>query len=189
MSIPSASWAVQIGVMVIRASAVCRQRPPAMDPESSITKIVSKVSRNAYASSATGAEGLPLDALGWTAAFGAAVYAGGASREDALWNGFVGAAGGLSDDVRARVVVVFEGLPGRLVGCATYFAGDCEGCGVVSTVDCLFLDNECLSDPRRPLLRRSIVDDLWCDCKSSGFVSVVMSRVAAALIVVCSVRK
>lgn len=73
MSIPSASWAVQIGVMVIRASAVCRQMPPAMDPESSITKIVSKVSRNAYASSATGAEGLLLDALGWTAAFGAAV--------------------------------------------------------------------------------------------------------------------
>jgi hypothetical protein len=83
-----------MGVMVMRASAVCRQRLPAMDPESSITNTVSNVSRNAYASSATGtsAEGLLLDALGWTAAFGAAVYAGGASREDALWNGFVGAA-------------------------------------------------------------------------------------------------
>lgn len=86
ISIPSASCAVQMGVMVIKASAVWRQRLPAMEPESSITKIVSKVSRNAYASSATGAgaEGLLLDALDWTAAFGAAVYAGGASREDTL---------------------------------------------------------------------------------------------------------
>jgi hypothetical protein len=70
-----------------------------MDPESSITKIVSKVSRKAYASSATGGERLLLDATGWAAAFGAAVYAGGASEEDALWKGFVGAAGGLLDGV------------------------------------------------------------------------------------------
>jgi len=84
MSIPSASWAVQMGVTVIRASAVWRQRLPAMEPESSITKIVSKVSRNAYASSATGAERLLPDATGRAAAFGAAVYAGGASEEDAF---------------------------------------------------------------------------------------------------------
>jgi hypothetical protein len=161
MSIPSASCAVQMGVMVIKASAVWRQRLPAMEPESSITKIVSKVSRNAYASSATGAgaEGLLLDALGWTAAFGAAVYAGGASREDALWDGFVGAAGGVSDDVRVDVVVYrFEDLPGRRVGCAAYLACDCEGCGVLLLVDCLFLDNEFLSEPKIP--RRSIVDVL-----------------------------
>lgn len=153
MSIPSASWAVQMGVMVIRASAVWRQRLPAMEPESSITKIVSKVSRNAYASSATGAEGLLLDAMGWTAAFGAAVYAGGASEEDALWNGLVGAAGGLSDGPRVSMVISrFESLPGRRVGCAAYFACDCEGCGVVLLADCLFLDNECLSELKRPLL-------------------------------------
>jgi hypothetical protein len=99
MSIPSASWAVQMGVMVIRASAVWRQRLPAMDPESSITKMVSKVSRKAYASSATGGERPLLDVTGWAAAFGAAVYAGGASEEDALWKGFVGAAGGLLDGI------------------------------------------------------------------------------------------
>lgn len=123
-----------------------------MDPESSITKIVSKVSRNAYASSATGAEGLLLDALGWTAAFGAAVYAGGAS-EDVLENGCVGAAGWLLDVDRANVTICgLEGLPGRLVGCAVYFASGCEGCGVVLLADCLFLDNECLSEPKRPLL-------------------------------------
>jgi hypothetical protein len=153
MSIPSASWAVQMGVTVIRASAVWRQRLPAMEPESSITKIVSKVSRNAYASSATGAERLLLDATGCTAAFGAAVYAGGASEEDALVNGLVGAAGELSDCIRVKLTVCeFEGLPGRRVGCAAYFACDCEGCGVVLLADCLFLDNECLSELKRPLL-------------------------------------
>ena len=47
MSIPSASWAVQIGVMVARAWAVSRQERPAMEPESSIRKIVSKVERKA----------------------------------------------------------------------------------------------------------------------------------------------
>jgi hypothetical protein len=60
------------------------------------------------------------------------------------------------------IVCRFEGLPGRLVGCAAYFAGCCEGCGVVLLVDCLFLDSECLSELKRPLLwRRSIVDILW----------------------------
>jgi hypothetical protein len=185
MSIPSASWAVQMGVMVIRASAVWRQRLPAMEPESSITKIVSKVSRKAYASSAmgAGAEGLLLDALGWTAAFGAAVYAGGASREDALWDGFAGAAGGLLVGIRANSMIRgVMGLPGRRVGCAAYLACGCEGCDVVLLADCLFLDSEFLSEPKIPLLcRRSIVDVLFKRC---GFVSVDMSRVATALILV-----
>ena len=52
MSMPSASWAVQIGVMAVRAADVSRQELPAMEPESSIRKMVSKVVRNAYGSSA-----------------------------------------------------------------------------------------------------------------------------------------
>ena len=47
MSIPSASWETQIGVMDSRASWVSRQRLPAMEPESSIRKVVSKVLRKA----------------------------------------------------------------------------------------------------------------------------------------------
>lgn len=72
MSTPSESCAVQIGVMVISASAVWRQRPPAIDPESSIRKIVSNSSRNEYASSATG-DPFPPTGPGCGAAFGAAV--------------------------------------------------------------------------------------------------------------------
>ena len=45
MSIPSASYCVQIGVMACNASAVSRQERPAMEPESSIRKMVSKVAR------------------------------------------------------------------------------------------------------------------------------------------------
>ena len=47
MSMPSASWAVQIGVMAVRAADVSRQELPAMEPESSIKKMVSKVVRKA----------------------------------------------------------------------------------------------------------------------------------------------
>jgi len=47
MSIPSASWAVQIGVMVRRARDTSRHERPAMLPESSIRKIVSNWLRNA----------------------------------------------------------------------------------------------------------------------------------------------
>jgi hypothetical protein len=83
MSMPSASCAVQIGAMVINASAVWRQRLPAMDPESSMRKTVSNSSRKAYASSATGAV-LVRAGLATVAAFGAGEYAGGASKEDAL---------------------------------------------------------------------------------------------------------
>ena len=45
MSIPSASCCVQIGVMACSARAVSRQERPAMEPESSIRKRVSKVER------------------------------------------------------------------------------------------------------------------------------------------------
>ena len=47
MSIPSLSCWVQTGAMVARAAAVSRQDRPAMEPESSIRKIVSKVLRKA----------------------------------------------------------------------------------------------------------------------------------------------
>ena len=47
MSIPSASWAVQIGVMLAKAAEVSRQDRPAMEPLSSMRKIVSKVARKA----------------------------------------------------------------------------------------------------------------------------------------------
>ena len=47
MSMPSASWAVQIGVMAARAVDVSRQELPAIEPESSIKKMVSNVVRNA----------------------------------------------------------------------------------------------------------------------------------------------
>lgn len=52
MSIPSLSCAVQIGVIVSRASAVSRHLDPAIEPESSIRKTVSKLVRKAYGSSA-----------------------------------------------------------------------------------------------------------------------------------------
>ena len=48
MSMPSASWVVQIGVIADRAAAVSRHERPAIDPESSIRKTVSKVERKAY---------------------------------------------------------------------------------------------------------------------------------------------
>lgn len=51
MSMPSASWAVQMGVMVRRARDTSRQDRPAMLPESSIRKMVSNWLRNAYGSS------------------------------------------------------------------------------------------------------------------------------------------
>jgi len=94
-----------------------------------------------------------LDAVGWGAAFGAAVYAGGASDEG-LEKGVIGAAGGLLGDVLVNMMVLgFRGLPGRLVGCAVYFACGCEGWGVLLLLaDCLFLDSECLSEPKRLLL-------------------------------------
>ena len=47
MSIPSLSWAVQIGVIASRACAVSRHERPAILPESSMRKIVSKVERKA----------------------------------------------------------------------------------------------------------------------------------------------
>lgn len=51
-SMPSASCAVQMGAMVRRAAEVSRHERPAMLPESSMTKMVSKVERKAYGSSA-----------------------------------------------------------------------------------------------------------------------------------------
>lgn len=51
MSIPSASCAVQIGVMDLRAAATSLQERPAMLPESSMRKMVSKVLRKAKGSS------------------------------------------------------------------------------------------------------------------------------------------
>src|ERR1051326_8423698 len=52
MSMPSASCAVQMGVMVSRACCVSRHDRPAMLPESSIKNTVSKLLRKAYRSSA-----------------------------------------------------------------------------------------------------------------------------------------
>lgn len=47
MSMPSASYWVQIGAMEARAEAVSAQERPAMLPESSMRKMVSKVERKA----------------------------------------------------------------------------------------------------------------------------------------------
>ena len=58
ISMPSASWAVQIGVMDFNASAVSFQLRPAMLPLSSIKKTVSKEERKAYGSSGVEAVGL-----------------------------------------------------------------------------------------------------------------------------------
>ena len=44
---PSLSWAVQMGAMDAMASEVSRHERPAMEPESSMTKRVSKVARKA----------------------------------------------------------------------------------------------------------------------------------------------
>ena len=56
MSMPTLSWAVQMGVMAARAAEVSRHERPAMEPESSIRKIVSKVVKNAYGLSVEGAK-------------------------------------------------------------------------------------------------------------------------------------
>ena len=55
MSMPSLSKAVQIGVMADKAALVSRQERPAMDPESSMTKMVSNLERKAYLLSVEGA--------------------------------------------------------------------------------------------------------------------------------------
>lgn len=47
MSMPSASCWVQIGVIDASAALVSRHERPAMEPESSIRKMVSKVDKNA----------------------------------------------------------------------------------------------------------------------------------------------
>ena len=47
MSMPSLSCAVHIGAMDAMAREVSRHERPAMDPESSIRKMVSKVDRKA----------------------------------------------------------------------------------------------------------------------------------------------
>lgn len=79
MSIPSASCAVQIGVMVSSAARVSFHRLPAIDPESSTSITVSKLERNAYGSSEPSFDPATICALGSGAAFGAGEYAGGAS--------------------------------------------------------------------------------------------------------------
>ena len=59
---PSASYLVQYGVMAAMHSDVSRQERPAMEPESSIKKMVSKVARKENGSSSTFAGvGLLLD--------------------------------------------------------------------------------------------------------------------------------
>lgn len=55
MSMPSLSWAVQIGVMALSASDVSRHERPAMDPESSMRNTVSNVVKKSYALSVEGA--------------------------------------------------------------------------------------------------------------------------------------
>ena len=47
MSMPSLSWAVQMGAMAAMAREVSRHERPAMEPESSMRKMVSKVLRKA----------------------------------------------------------------------------------------------------------------------------------------------
>lgn len=82
MSIPSASWATQIGVIASRALAVSRHERPAIDPLSSIKKTVSNEVRNAYRSSfiAVVVEGMVGATTGAGAEEGAAgEYAGGGS--------------------------------------------------------------------------------------------------------------
>lgn len=51
MSIPLASWVVQMGVIAERAAAVSRQLRPAIEPLSSIKNTVSNCVRNAYGES------------------------------------------------------------------------------------------------------------------------------------------
>lgn len=80
---PSGSWAVQTGVIARRAAATADQREPAMEPESSTRKTVSKVERKAKGSSSPLADGLLVAGTlvvdtAWPRA-GLAVYAGGGS--------------------------------------------------------------------------------------------------------------
>ena len=70
--------------MAVRAALVSRQDRPAMEPESSIKKMVSNCVRNAYGLSVEGA----TDAVGAEYAGAGAEYAGGASElEEGLAKG------------------------------------------------------------------------------------------------------
>lgn len=71
MSMPSASRAVQIGVMVSIAARVSFHRLPAIDPESSTSITVSKLERNAYGSSEPSFDPAMVWELDMRAAFGA----------------------------------------------------------------------------------------------------------------------
>jgi hypothetical protein len=81
MSMPSASRWVQIGVIISKALPVSLHERPAMDPESSIRKMVSKDLRNAYWSSFSGGPDTSDCANGCIAGcpIGLGVYAGGGS--------------------------------------------------------------------------------------------------------------
>lgn len=82
MSMPSASCAVQIGVMDLRAAATSLQERPAMLPESSMRKTVSKVPRKANGSSFGRAPALEADeAVGFELEAGTAAGCGDATAE------------------------------------------------------------------------------------------------------------
>lgn len=116
MSMPLASWSVQIGVMARRAALVSFQRSPCMEPLSSMRKMVSKEERKAYLSSAEVMLGLERaeekegTGEGWRAGSGEvrvmlgaggteegpamAEYGGGGGRSLGLLSGLNGAGGG-----------------------------------------------------------------------------------------------
>jgi hypothetical protein len=72
--------------------------------------------------------------------------------------------------------------PGRLVGCATYFACCCGCCCEVLLVFCLLLDNELFKEPKMLLREESIVEVRRCGPKVRGSVRVDMSRLFADII-------
>lgn len=76
MSIPSWSCSVTMGAMVARACETSLQPRPAMEPESSMRRVVLKVVRNAYGSSAPAAD---VDGAGGAAAAGGGAALGESS--------------------------------------------------------------------------------------------------------------
>jgi hypothetical protein len=110
---------------------------------------------------------LPRTGLAAVAELGAGEYAGGASKEEALWNGLEDCAtewrvSDVSPQREEHLCIL-----GRLVGVDTLFACGCDTCGVSLLVACLFLDNVCFNEPKM-LLRDSIVDVRPCEWKRTG---------------------
>ena len=114
MSIPSASWLVTIGAIVERACETSLQPRPAIDPESSTSRTVSKVDRKVYGSSPPSAVTMGAGPDGKAAGSSEDCVGGGMNvgPEEAVGEAVYAGGGSLEGTVKAFM----PGLSGRLVG-------------------------------------------------------------------------